>query len=100
MIAIYAYNNEIEIHQLPVICFQCIIAIGLVLTARHFHFVESFEISYSLFMTMLPLGIFYVIMLCSSFFSLFYCSISVIAVFKNLAIVFIVFGERFLFDER
>ena len=68
--------------------------------AKLLDIIDEYHVTWELCVSLLPLSILFVCMLCTGFFSLSLCSVPIVTVFKNLTNIIIVTGDVWIFNER
>ncbi len=89
-----------EIPSVLVVWFQCLVALVLVCVAKYYKLVEYPDFDWEIVKAWLPLNIFFIAMLVTGFMSLFYCSVPIVTVFKNLTNIITIYGDKYFFDQK
>ncbi len=89
-----------EIPSVLVVWFQCLVALVLVSIAKYYKLVEYPDFDWEIVKAWLPLNIFFIAMLVTGFMSLFYCSVPIVTVFKNLTNIITIYGDKYFFDQK
>lgn len=82
-----------------IILSQCIIAVILVTIAKRLNIVDYPSLSWPLVRQWLPLNLLFIAMLFSGFLALVHVSVPMVTIFKNIANLFTVIGDWYLFNE-
>ena len=89
-----------KIPHLSTIIFQQIVSVMMCMLLRFVCCIDFPMYNKSIINTWLPLNLFFVAMLSTSFISQFYVAIPLIQQFKNISMLLIVFGSSHIFGDR
>ena len=92
-------EERVNIPQLSVICFQCLVGVVFVEICKRIGYVEYPDFEWKTARAWLPLNILFIGMLATGFLALVHNNIPMVTVFKNLTNVLTIFGDYVIFGQ-